>query len=310
MTESSQAGNSGQFLLAARTKLKMLQKQPRSFTTCRNLYENAQGSLQWCYAAREWQLVLDLAEQLRSFLHLDGRWQDASKCAAYAMEGARKLHQASVLTHWMYYAGLIQDELGEYQEAERYYHESLRLAEAQGDWSTQGEASRRLGWLAHVRGERDKAEGYYRRALELHSQVNDPQGQARDWRQLGILAMQAGEFEQAQQYLQFSLNKVEGETDPEARQLQAGVWLDLGRIALRRDQLDEAQQQLERALVPAQAAQDRLLLGVIYFHQAVLAEKRGDLQKAQRQYAAHLDLARRAGDSRGQASSFIALGQL
>jgi tetratricopeptide (TPR) repeat protein len=298
-------------LRAAETRLKLVRANCRDYALLDTRYfQNALVSLKWCRDTGRWDLVLKFMNALERFLQLQGHWQAAREHVAYALEAAQQLRDNGALARWRYYAGLVQDELGDYEQAERDYQTSLELARSEGETGLQAEALRRLGWLAQVCGDQSVAEERYRQAIELHRRADDPLGQARDWRQLGILVMQAGEFDQARQHFQSSLDLVEGRTDEDARRVQAGVQLDLGRMALRQDRLQQAQQHLDRALAYAEQAQDRLLMGDVRFYQALLAEKQGDLQAAERKYQERLDLSKLAQDMRGQASSLIALGTL
>lgn len=310
MTTPDASGNSAEFLEAARIRLVLLQKYSQSFKRVRADYGNIVESLEWCHAAKEWQLALDLAEQLQSFLHLDGHWQDASTYADYAIKAAQELRLAPALTRWTYYAGLIQDEMGEYDKAERYYHESLRLAEAQGDWSTQAEACRRLGWLAHAQGKRSDARAHYLKALQLHRHAADALGRARDWRHLGLLAIDQDQYARAGRCLKFSYELIGGETTQEVQQLKGDIELDRGRLALRQGRLELARENLEQARQYAQQTQDRLLqrdadlfLGHIY-------EQQKDPARAEKKYRDCFDTAAQAGDSAGQASALLSLGTL
>jgi len=267
-------------------------------------------AMERAYQEDRWKFVLSFMSALQEYLHLQGHWREAAKRVSQTLDAAKHLQDTVIQVRWMFYAGLIQDELGNYDEAESYYQRCLDLAPAVDDTGIQAEAWRRLGWLAHVEGERPAAEMRYQHAIELHRQIDDRQGEARDWRQLGLLALEESDFDQAERYLHTSLKLVTGSADGEARQLQAGAWLDLGRIALRQGHLDNAREQLERALIHAKASQDHLLQADICFHQAMLAEEHGDFPKAKNHYQEVLKLAREVGYRRGEASALIALGTL
>jgi tetratricopeptide (TPR) repeat protein len=257
-----------------------------------------------------WEPVLDFMNALAAYLHLRGRWRDAAQQVGLALAAARCLPDVDAQARWLFYAGLIQDELGNYEPAEADYRQSLALAESRGLTGLQAEVWRRRGWLAQVQGDGLAAEEQYRRAVELHHRAGDDLGQARDWYQFSLLALEQNCYDQARQYVRTSLGLVEGETTPEAQRLQAGGQLILGRLDLRQGQREQARQHLERALVLGAAAQDRLVQADAHFHLGLLAEEERDFQGAEQQYQGRLELAREAGDRRGEASALLALGTL
>jgi tetratricopeptide (TPR) repeat protein len=271
---------------------------------------NIQSAMDHAHQQKQWKAVLEFMGILRGYLNLQGHWREAQRCVVYALEAAEHLQDKRALAYWTFYAGLIQDNLSNYEEAESYYQQSLGLAQIDDNIDIQAKAWRRLGWLAHIQGDLHTADLRYRQAIELHRQADDRQGQARAWRQLGILARDSGDLDRAEGHFRTSLDLVEEEDDGESQRFLASIWLDIGRIALRQNRLDEAYRDLEHALSYAQAVLDRLLLADIHSCLAILAEERGDWQMASEQFTMQLDLAEEVGDRQGSASALIALGTL
>lgn len=262
------------------------------------------------YEHEQWKITLKFMSALEQYLHLQGCWHDAQMCVNYALTAAKRLQDPAAQVHWMLFAGLIHDKLGNYEKAESYYQQSLHFAQAADEVGIQAEAWCRLGWLAHVRREWHAAKMLYDRAIELHRHINDRLGLAGDWRHLGLLAMDGSDFGQAVKHLQTSLDLVEGDANWGTQRLRASVQLDLGRIAFRQGRLEEASRRFEHALAHAEKALDLQLQADIHFHVAMLVEKQGNLHKALEQYQKHLNFARGAGDRRGEISALIALGTL
>ena len=63
--------------LAAKARLRGVQKHHQDFAQLEELYENALLSLKWCYDKAHWSLTLKFMEALEQFLHLQGQWQEA-----------------------------------------------------------------------------------------------------------------------------------------------------------------------------------------------------------------------------------------
>src|SRR2546423_4149554 len=69
-----------------------------------------------------------------------------------------------------------------------------------------------------------------------------------------------------------------------------GSFRGLGQVALGCGQLEKAKEQLQTALAIHQEVQDREGVGVVLFRFAHLAELQGDLDSAEKQYQASLDI--------------------
>ena len=70
--------------------------------------------------------------------------------------------------------GMVAEERGQLEEAERWYRQSLAITERIGDESGQAQSLRQLGSVAERRGQLDEAERWYRQAEAILVRVNDP----------------------------------------------------------------------------------------------------------------------------------------
>jgi tetratricopeptide (TPR) repeat protein len=278
---------------------------PDAFNYLQREWANVETALARVYQGQSWNDVLRFMMAVERYLHLQGRWNEAAKQVAHALDALKHLQ-----ARWTFYAGLIEDEQGNYSNAERLYRDSLALAQSASAISIKADALRRLGWLVQMRGEQKTAETNYQEAVKLHNHINDPFGEARDLRQLGILYLQQGNLNAAEQKLKECLKLTKDAIEWDARHLQAGAWLDLGQIALRKENLEEAHKNFTSALTYAESGEDRLLLADIHFYMGQLAEEHDELGEAAQQYQKRLLLAEEIGDHRGEASALIALGTL
>ena len=297
------------FYRAASNRLQEAQEVREDFVALKDVYEKALESQEWCYGNQHWDMVLDFMRVLKDFLHLQGYLRKAEDLSLYAIEAAKQLQQDQA--DWVFYAGLMQDEQGKYQEAERYYQPGLAIAQTEKNITLQAEIMRRWGWVAHAQGKRGIAKERYDEAIALHNRAGDDLGEARSWRHLALLAIDAGCYQDAQNHLQKSLSLAKGHTTREAQRVQAGVLLDLGRIAWNQGRLAEAKEHLGQALAYSRQAQDQLLEADIQFQIEILAEAhKKDFAEAAKPYLKRLRLAEAANDRRAQATALIALGNL
>ncbi len=267
---------------------------------------NVLVSLQWCYDTQRWTWVLEFAEALADFLHLQGWGTEALHVAQLATVAAQQVGDRSAEVHWLFYTGLTLDDLRRDAEAEAAYARCLALTD---DLALQAEIRRRQGWLAAKRGELSLALERYQQGMALHRQIGDRVGEARDWRQCG-LALESSAGAEARRCWEQGLALIAGDTTAEAQRVRAGCELDRGRLALAQGDLAAAEAHLRAALVAGQATDDRLLQGDIVFHQGLLAELRGEWDLARQKYQERLLLAQAADDRPGQAAAWLALGTL
>jgi len=215
-------------------------------------------------------------------------------------------------------------------EAEQFYRDSLTIYQKIGEQEREGVALSALGRLSLSRGRMKDAEDYCQRALKVHCAIGSEVQMGVDLSSLAQIAIDCGQLEKAEQYLKAAaptrlqgrgrridciewgriamastrLDEAEGyfqealrisqnQTGKEKemdRRGEAASFSYLGWVALGRGQLEEAQEKLQKGLAIHREVQDREGEGVVLFRFAHLAELRGDLEGAEKQYQASLDI--------------------
>ena len=103
------------------------------------------------------------------------------------------------------YLGPIFILLGNYEEAEKYYKESLDTARNLKDEPGIAQSLHQLGILQQDQGNYEEAEKYYKESLDTARNLKDEPGIAQSLHQLGILQQDQGNYEEAEKYYKESL---------------------------------------------------------------------------------------------------------
>src|SRR5262249_31663344 len=74
----------------------------------------------------------------------------------------------------LFYIGVLNNRLGEYQKAPEFFNQALLLFRDLGDRRLEAETFRNIGLLYHRLGEEQKALEHYKQALVLVRNVGDP----------------------------------------------------------------------------------------------------------------------------------------
>lgn len=149
-----------------------------------------------------WRALLghqsEIAEYHRDFntgqsIHL--RLKDHFESAGDDRNLAVALHQL----------GGIAKERRQFDEAERWYHQSLAINERIGDKDGQASILHNLGLIATQWRKFDEAETWYRQSLAIQERIGNEDGQANTLHSLGILAQERKQFDEAESWYRQSL---------------------------------------------------------------------------------------------------------
>ncbi|MEP7357065.1 MAG: tetratricopeptide repeat protein, partial [Anaerolineales bacterium] len=244
------------------------------------------------------------------FSHRLGRNKRAAELLAEAYARFQTLPAAQVaddLALTLYFSGLVQLELGAYDEARKLLEASLALRRELDDLHGVAVALNELADVAYHLGSYADASGLYAEALRLRRQIGDQHGVARSLGSAGELALDLGDYAQAQPFLREAaeLARAHGQRLGLVRAVRA-----LGLLADTRAEYDDARRFYAESLgldreagSPREIAHDLCGLANVALHT-------GDLAEAHRLHAEALELCRAAGYRRGIAMALIGLGEV
>jgi len=202
--------------------------------------------------------------------------------------------------------GLINYEIGNWDEAERCFKAALAIAQAEENKSN---ISNAIGWLGSIernRGNWDEAERLYRQSLEVETELGDRSGMASCWGVLGDIERNRGNWDQAERlYRQY----LEVMTELGDRSGMASGWGVLGEIERNRGNWDEAERLYRQSLELRTELGDRSGMASCWGVLGDIERNRDNWDQAERLYRQCLELMTELGDRSGMAASIGCLGE-
>jgi predicted ATPase/DNA-binding CsgD family transcriptional regulator len=178
---------------------------------------------------------------VRGYLTEGRQWSEAILATASSDPGVPPVLRAAVLAG----IGLLANDQGDYQEADRLLNESLALFRSAGDKQGISNCLNYLGVLARNLGNLKEAAHFYEESLSLQRQLGSKPGVAACLNNLGYLAISLGDFPSARRFVAESLGVLSELNDP---MRTAIVLTNLGRIACATGDYATAEQRLLESL--------------------------------------------------------------
>ena len=236
-----------------------------------------------------------------------GDYDEAERAHHRALETFERIGDQAGVASNYHNLGILAQHRGDYDAAEPLYRRSLEIKERIGDQAGMSTSYHQLGWLAQLRGDYDAAEPLYRRSLEIEERIGNEAGVSISYHHLGMLAQLRGDYDAAEPLYRRSLEIKERIGD------QAGMstsYHNLGILAQLRGDYDAAEPLYRRSLEIKERIGDQAGAASSYHQLGILAQDRGDYDAAEPLYRRSLETFERIGDQAGAASSYHQLGIL
>ena len=201
--------------------------------------------------------------------------------------------------------GVIEIELGRFDQDEKWCRKSLRINNELGYYLGMANNCHELGLVEQVRGRLDKAKFWCQNSLLLNEHLGNRPGQAQNCYLLGVIEQLQGRFRAAEQLYQESL-----EIDKELgdRPAQAKDYHQLGRVEEERRRFDEAEKWYRKSLQIKSELGNSPGQSRSYFQLGRVEEERGRLTEAEKWYQRSLQIDEELGDRLGQSRGYHQLG--
>jgi len=196
---------------------------------------------------------------------------------------------------------------GNWDTAEKYYQDGLKIAQAQNNQSLVANFKRQLGDIARYRGKWDEAEKLYWQCLEIETQLGDRAGMASSWGVLGNIQRYRGKWDEAEKLYRQSLDL---STELNDRAGMATSWGVLGDIARNRGKWDEAEKLFRQSLELRTELGDHAGMAYNWGKLGDIQRKRGHWDEAEKLYQQSLELRTELGDHAGMAYNWGKLGDI
>ncbi|MFC2092979.1 tetratricopeptide repeat protein, partial [Bacteroidota bacterium] len=277
---------------------------------CLEMLETEHGNLQ---SAIEWSLKNGDSEEGS---RLVGAIRDFWDMRGYYFTGRRLLKSILSNTHGissssrakvLYSAGFFANRQGDYEQAQKFYEESLFLWREIGDKSGIAKSLNSLGNVLQYQGNYEQAIKFIEESLFLRREVGDKSGIALSLNNLGLLTDIQGDYKQAQKFYDESLALLREIGD------KSGIAICLNNLGIRSyDQGDyeQAQKFYEESLALQRELGDKFGIALSLSNLGILVFKQGDNEQALKLYNECLALQQEVGDKSGIAVSLNHLGLL
>jgi tetratricopeptide (TPR) repeat protein len=207
----------------------------------------------------------------------------------------------------MNWLGRVHGELANYDEAVRWYEETLSTFEEIGDRSGVASARANLAKIAAEQGAYDRAREQSEEALSIFEEVGDRLGEAKTRHNLASIALLQGKYDRAREQFEEVLEILREIGD---RSVEASTRHQLATIAVHQGAYERAREEFEEALEIKQEIGDRSGEATTRHQLATIALRQGKYERARVGFEKSLKIEQEIGDRSGEAIAFGQLGNV
>jgi class 3 adenylate cyclase/Tfp pilus assembly protein PilF len=170
---------------------------------------------------------------------------------------AGEMHNDALRARVLTQLGIVDQSMGERNQALSSYYSALRIQEGLGDTAGMAELYNNIGSIHHYEHEYIKAAWYYHRSLDLRLRTGGPRDVAKLYNNLGSLYEEQGKLDSALMRLRQALSIWEQQGD---QGWVAVTYSNMAECHLRANELDSARTYLERSLAIRRKRPKRLVM--------------------------------------------------
>lgn len=248
-----------------------------------------------------------MLRQLGVFCRVLGDYEEARR---YFEESLEKAKEPSVNIEKMltlHELGVLNRLQGDYAEAQRCFDKSIRLAKRLRDDAAKARAVHELGVLRRLQGNYAQARRHFEESLALKEKLHDQRGKARTLHHLGVLCRLRGDYAEAEGHLTDCLS-LETHLGDERR--RARTLRELGVLSRVQRDYEEAQSYLEESLSLEDKLGDKRGKAMTLCELGVLWREGEDYTKARDRFDQSLALFENLGEKEGEAETLHNLAML
>jgi tetratricopeptide (TPR) repeat protein len=243
---------------------------------------------------------LDLSEKMKKTSALEGLIRDYQDLP----RGERRDRSLAAVLQSL---GYIRYLLGEYDEAQHLYQESLKISQDLGDNGGVSGSLHQLGNLAYVTGDLTEARQLYQESLKISQDLGDKSGVSKSLHQLGNLAYVTGDLGEARRLYQDGLKISQDLGDKSGVSKSLG---QLGNLAYVTGDLAEARRLYQESLKISRDLGDKSGVSKSLHQMGILAQDTGEYDEARQIYQQSMKIFQDLGDKIGVSRSLHQLGNL
>jgi tetratricopeptide (TPR) repeat protein len=241
-------------------------------------------------------------------IHQDqGRYEDAEKLYQQSLKIKEEVGDKSGIASTLHQLGMIHQDQGRYKEAVKMYQHSLKLGEELGDKGGIASTLHQLGMIHQLQSRYEEAVKMYQQSLKIEEEVGDKSGIASTLHQLGMIHQLQSRYEDAAKMYQESLKIKEELGD------KSGIALTewgLGMLYTGRGNYDEAIEKYEKCLEIFEDLDEKKNIAGILHQLGNVHYAQGRYDEAVKMYQQSLKIEEELGDKSGIASTLHQLGNV
>lgn len=234
-----------------------------------------------------------------------GLWNNSVKFYEDALRTARKMNNDSVEVKALISLGHAKRSSGNNREAETDYIAAAKIAEKHNDLLNLGEIQRGLGYVHWRKGENDDAVEHYNQSINFSMKAGNISSMAKTFIELGNVYNNWGQYEKAIEYYSKSITELEKLSDYSE---QARAYNNIGDTYLHMKEWNKAIEMLEKSRAASEKIGNRNMIAWALFNSAEALANIGELDRAESQCIAALNICESQDDKIGMNGVFRCLG--
>ena len=267
---------------------------------------NLQTAIEWSLKNGDIEEGSRLAGAMRNFWEIRGLYftgRRLLKSILSKMQGISNSSRAKALNS----VGVLANRQGDYEQALKFYEESLRFSRKLGDKRSIASSLLGLGNVSHGQGDYEQALKFYEESLALQREIGDKYGIASSLNNLGNVSHSQGDYEQALKFYEESL--IFSRKLGDKRGI-AGSLNNLGSVSHNQGDYEQALKFYEESLALQREIGDKVGIAGSLNCLGNVSYNQGDYEQALKFFEENLFLRREMGDKRGIAESLNNLGAI
>ena len=269
-------------------------------------HSNLQSAIEWSLTGGDREKGAHLAGALGWFWNIRGYNAIGRRLLENILSNMQGISKSMIgkALNWVGQLATIQ---GDYEQAQRFYQESLTLHRELRDKQCIASDLNNLGVTACNRGDIEQARKFFEESLALTREFGDKQGIAiaHSLNNLGALVCKQGNYEQARKFFEESLALCRELRD---KPLIASCLVNLGCVAINRGDIEQARKFFEESLALTRELGDKQGTASCLINLGCVAINRENYEQARKFFEESLTLTRELGDKQGTASALKHLG--
>mgnify|MGYP002079012697 CR=1 FL=1 len=269
-------------------------------------HNNFLSAIEWGIKNEEAEKGAIVAVALGKFWEIRGQYSTGIKILEIILNKSYDLSK-NTKANILNLTGNLNRYQGNYENAGRFFEESLTLFREAEDKMGISTTVNNLGNLAYSQGKFELAQKFFEESMAIKKEIGDKMGVAGSMNNLGGVAFSTGKYEEARMFYEDSLaiRKEIGDKQGVSASLN-----NLGGLELYRGNFEQSKKYFEESLEIKREIGDKKGIAASLGNVGSVAKTQGDFELTKKIYEESLAVFREIGDKQGIANFLNNLGDL